>query len=193
MSLEILNQYWQNTYSKCPPVGYLLREYYPKAWFRIHTLSNSKRYSDNIKEELEILNRHNLILSDLLKPYGECFVITTKYSSTKLPSKKHYYSKELQTELRYLSSSPMYNPEDETPYFWHFFATELKWQKNSIDKLLRKIANDEIRNVLFIGVRQNIVYHPYDGGADIFIKNTSKRTSTIRRYSSWLSQNSLGL
>lgn len=194
MTPELFTKYWEETYPKCPPIGYLLRETYPDIWFRIHSLPLSKRYAETKEEEKEILKRHKLILSDLLGEEGECELITTEYSSTQLPTKIHNQLKILDKDKHYLFSIPKHELEvDDEPYYWHFFMTNVNWKEKPVDDLLKQVADEEIRDVLFVGVNQTCVYCPYDGGADIFMKDDSKRNLLRNKYSAWLSQHPLGL
>lgn len=194
MTPESFVKYWKETYSNCPPVGYLLREIYVAIWFRIHTLSFSKRYAETKEEEKEILKRHNSILSDLIGEEGNYVLVTTEYSSNPLPKKAHSHLNVLNEDKYYLFSLPKHELEmDDEPYYWHFFMTDRAWQEKSVDDLLKLVANEEVKDVLFVGVEQDCVYCPYDGGADIFIKSDSTRNFIKDKYSAWMSQHPLGL
>jgi hypothetical protein len=194
MTPESFIKYWKETYSECPPVGYLLRENYVDIWLRIHTLPLSKRYAETEEEKKEILKRHNLILSDLLSEGGNYILVTTEYSSNPSPTQIQGHLDILDEDKCYLFSLAKHELEmDDEPYYWHFFMMKRKWKEKSVDNLLKLVANEEVNDVLFIGVEQNCVYYPYDGGADIFIKSNSKRKSIKNKYSAWLSEHPLGL
>jgi hypothetical protein len=188
------DKYWNQNYTKCPPVNYYLRECYPDLWFRIHTLPSSKRYAETEVDKREILNRHNLILTDLLGENTEFILITTGYSSSSLPVQYYSQLNTLAKDSEFLFSIPKHEYElDDIPNFWHFFIEVRTWQENSTDILLNLVANEEINDILFVGVEQNCVYCPYDGGADVFIQDASKRELLETKYSSWRSEHHSGL
>lgn len=59
---------WNSRFPETDPIGFTLKWVYQKRWFRIHSLSASKRYAQ-IKEESNILlNRQNQIIDHLLDP-----------------------------------------------------------------------------------------------------------------------------
>lgn len=195
MTPESFTKYWKESYSKCPPIGYYLREVYSDIWFRIHTLPFSKRYAETKDEEKEIIRRHKLILSDLAGETDKYVLITTEGSSSPVPAKKHSKLRFVGKDRQYFYSIPMHEIDrTDEPYYWHFFMTEdVSWKDKSVDALLKQVAEDEVVDVLFVGVNQNCVYHPYDGGADIFMKDDSKRNLLKDKYSSWFSQHPSGL
>lgn len=194
MTSESFTKYWQKTYLDCPPIGYFLREAYPDIWFRIHTLPFSKRYADNKQEEKEILRRHNLLLSDLLSEGGKYILITTGYSPSLSPVHSYPQLDDLVKNREYLFSIPKHEFEMiDDPNYWHFFMTEGIWKNKSLDALLTLVANEEVSNILLVRVEQNCIYHPYDGGADIFIKDDLKRDLLKNKYSNWFSQHPSGL
>lgn len=194
MTQEEFVKHWKETYPNSPPVGYLLRETYPDIWFRIHSLPSSKRYAETENDYEEILKRHNLILSDLLGKGSNYILITTTYSSNKLPEHDQSQIDILAVNKQYLSSLAKHELEEsDEPYYWHFFMTEMNWEEKSIDNLLKLVADEELRDIQIVGVEQNCVYHPYDGGADIFMKDELKRNLVKSKYSSWLSTHPLGL
>ena len=55
-----------------------------------------------------------------------------------------------------------------------------------MDKLLRMVATEEVSDILLVGVQQACAYHPYDGGADVFIWDAEKRTATKNQFKYWL-------
>jgi hypothetical protein len=60
-------QYWQQTFTQSPPVGYILRSRYSERWMRLHTLPHSKRHPENEMEYQEVLRRHNALLDEILQ------------------------------------------------------------------------------------------------------------------------------
>jgi hypothetical protein len=62
-----------------------------------------------------------------------------------------------------------------------------------MNDLLTMIADDVIANVLFVGVKQGFLYHPYDGGADIILASQVERDRMRSKYAAWLSKHPEGL
>ena len=194
MTPESFNKYWKKTYSDSPPIGYYLRERYPNLWFRMHSLPLARRYAESKGEEKEILRRHNSILSDLLGEEGKYVLITTGYSTSPSPAQYYPQLDVLVKDSEYFFSFPKHEFEkDDNPNYWHFFMAERVWKGNSADELLSLVADETVSDILFVGVVQNCVYSPYDGGADIFVKNKSRRNFIKNKFSEWTSKHLLGL
>jgi hypothetical protein len=194
MTPQEFQQYWKEEYPKSLPIGYHLRNAYRNRWFRIHTLPESQRYPATEAEYEEILRRHNTMLSDLLGEGQRFVLITTGYSSTPGAVRPYPHLQALDSESRELFSIPKHELEGETdPYYWHFFMSERTWRKNHADGLLKLIAENEIANVIFVGVDQRRVYHPYDGGADVIVESESMRDQKMEKYYAWLPENDSGL
>jgi hypothetical protein len=185
---------WKERYSDCPPVGYVLRERFPEIWFRVHGLPAGKRYPESTDEVDEVLRRHNALLDDLLGEKGAYILIATDYSPEPEPLEIEFKLPGIDREMDYTFSISRNELEQEDePYYWHFFMAERSWERGSVNELINKIADDEIRNVLFVETDQNLAYHPYDGGADVFIWDLSRREHIKSKYSDWLSRHELGL
>ena len=184
-------KYWESEYPAGPPIGFLLREKYQERWFRIHSLPRSKRYPENDAEMSEVLRRHNAVLDALLRSHNDFVLLTTGYSDELTP----VMSKLLQTDstLRGSSSFAFTVTSDTGSPYWHFFVTPLNWQLGCLDSALAQVATDTIADILVIGIEQNCVYHPYDGGGDIFVRNDEARTELKRMFSAWQSPRADGM
>lgn len=193
MTSEEFKQYWQQQYSKSPPIGYLLRQAYEARWFRIHCLPESKRYPENQHEYQEILRRHNVVLTDILGANGEFVFITTSYSDTPKPKPPYSKYRSIIGHHEELMTIPMHEDDDEFLRYWHFYMSPRIWKSHSLDDLLKLVADDLIGNVLLVGIRQNCLYHPYDGGADIILESEFVRDLKKKKYSAWLPKNPQGL
>jgi hypothetical protein len=79
-----------------------------------------------------------------------------------------------------------------SPY-WHFFVAPLNWQSGCLDAVLARVATDAVADILVIGQEQKCVYHPYDGGGDIIVRNEEARTALEQIFSGWLSPTADGL
>ncbi len=196
LSAASLRHYWQQNYSDCPPVGYLLRQQFHDRWTRIHTLPGAKRYANSDSEEREILRRHNALLSSVVGDGGRYVLVTTGYSAGIDPVRSY---PELQLERIggpnewWLTVARHEIDEEEYPTFWHFFFAAGDWKAGSSDNLLRLVAEDTVANVLLVDIECHSIYHPYDGGADIFTSSDSFRDLLKRDYRDWLSDRPDGL
>lgn len=194
MTPEEFRQYWRDHYDGCPPIGYYLREAYPERWFRIHHLPNSKRYAESDNEYEEIFRRHNSLLTDVIGKQGTYILVTTGYSETPNPVRSYPQLALLAGDSTQLFSIPKHELEgDTTPYYWHFFMSNRIWSANSVDDLLRLIADGVVANILFVGVERDSIYHPYDGGADVLVSSESIRERTRQQYAAWLSNRADGM
>lgn len=188
---ENFRRYWTDEYPGSPPIGFELRARYSQRWLRIHSLPLSKRYPQNDAEKLEVLRRHNAVLDKLLRPRNGFILLSTGYSeesSTVLP---HLLQVDpvLGQESRYAFTV---KSDVGSPY-WHFFITNQEWQTGCLDGLLTRIATDAIADVLVIGQKQQFIYAPYDGGADIIVRDSQTQTEMRALFASWLSTTDGGL
>jgi len=184
---ELVN-YWESKYPGCPPIGYLLRQKFADHWFRIHTLPGSKRYAESDKEKIEILRRHNTMLTSLLGDGKKYVLITTGYSDSAEPVRPCQQMETTKGSGKHLFTIPMHDLEgDSDPNYWHFFFSEMTWKGQSMDELLNLVADDVVSNVLFLSVDRHRLYHPYDGGGDIFVNSESHRKRIKQRHGAWLS------
>jgi hypothetical protein len=188
---DTFREYWNTTYPKCLPLGYRLRDAYDSRWFRIHTLPNSKRYAESEEEYREILYRHNSVLTEVLGDGEPVILVATTYSETPTPGAVMPELAWQYPGLQPFLTEP--NDEDNCAGYWHGFMTALSWRSGMADTLLQQVADEVIDYVLFVSMAHEIVYHPYDGGADVILPSPSDRDTLRDRYTSWLSSHPLGL
>jgi len=188
---ENFHRYWTDEYPGSPPIGFELRSRYSERWFRIHSLPSSKRYPENDVEKLEVLRRHNAVLDRLLRPKDYFVLLSTGYSEESDPVLPDL----LQTDraLRQESRYAFTTESDVGPAYWHFFISNQKWQSGNLDGILTQIAIDAIEDVLVIGQKQQCIYAPYDGGADIILRDGQTKNEMRTRFASWLSTTESGM
>lgn len=185
-----LRTWWHATFGACPPVGYRLREAFPRRWVRFHSLPDGKRYAETDDEELEVLHRHNAVASALLGDDEPIVVLATGYSDTEVPVAPADPPAVLAAlELVHLDTRAVEDPG----LYWHFWAAPTRWRPGRFDDLLTRIARDEIQNVLLINPDRRCVYHPYDGGADVLAADMFMCDSLRRDFRPWLSKLPSGL
>jgi len=145
-----LLRYWEDSYPDCPPVGYLLRQRFAEFWYRIHTLPESKRYADSSPEMSEILRRHNILLTSLLGDGKRYVLITTGYSDSTEPVQSYQQLQSIPGSGEHWMTTPMHILDNYLHLnYWHFFFYEMTWTGQSMDELLKLVADDVISNVLF--------------------------------------------
>jgi len=139
----------------------------------------------------EVLHRHNAVLDTLLRPDGGFVLLTTGYSDSPAPVLPLL----LQTDstLNRSSTFAFTATSDAGSPYWHFFVAALNWQCGCLDTVLAQIATDKVADVLLIGQEQKCVYHPYDGGGDIIVRNDEAREALKQMFSAWMPRAADGL
>lgn len=193
MTNEKLSKHWNAGFPDCLPIAYELKNKFSKRWLRIHALPESKRYADNEKEYAEILRRHNFILSDLFDADHSFVLLSKGYGLNINVISEDKKLKVLGLQKNFWLSINVSDETDEENYFWNLFYDEIKWRENSFNNLLRLVADDEINEIMFFSIENNIIYHPYDGGADIILKDSILRDKYKEKYRDWLSNHPKGL
>jgi hypothetical protein len=194
MNVTEFNDYWNQHFPDCPLMSHILRKTHPDRWFRIHTLPSSKRYPQTLAEYTEVLRRHNTILTDLLPSDQSIILLATSYSmgdpNPSLPEVlRQLYPFEL---MRSILTAEIYEPSKLNCYS-HIWFYEHHWQVHSLDLILKKVADDVINNVLFVDPQEHLIYHPYDGGADLILPNSAMRDQLKSHYHEWLSSRPDGM
>ncbi|MGQ5652838.1 DUF3885 domain-containing protein [Streptomyces sp. EKR5.2] len=181
-----LTELWQQRWPDCLPVGYKLRDPYRDVWVRFHSLPESKRYAVDESEYAVVLERYNTVLDELFAG-TEVYVVTPFWATEpEVPL--------LEPDAGYWQSLLVEDdPEPEFRTYCHLFATQLPWQHGCIDKLLRDTADDKVAGVLVTDSLMQRIYHPYDGGADVFLTTPEERDRMRDRHTDWLSSHPSGL
>ncbi|MFD9613002.1 hypothetical protein ACFWWS_26965 [Streptomyces sp. NPDC059083] len=153
---------------------------------RFHSLPESKRYAEDESEYAVVLERYNTVLHELFAG-GDVYVVApvwTNESEVSPPqSDAGYWQTLLMTD----------DPDPEFRTYCHLFATRRPWRYGCLDELLRDVADDKVAGVLITDTQMRRVYHPYDGGADVFLATPGERDRTRDRHTDWLSSHPLGL
>ncbi|MGV9648903.1 DUF3885 domain-containing protein [Streptomyces sp. NPDC003554] len=181
-----LTELWQQRWPDCLPVGYKLRDPYRDVWVRFHSLPESKRYAVDESEYAVVLERYNTVLDELFAG-TEVYVVTPFWATEpEVPL--------LEPDAGYWQSLLVEDdPEPEFRTYCHLFAAQLPWQHGCIDKLLRDTAHDKVAGVLVTDSLMQRIYHPYDGGADVFLTTPEERDRMRDRHTDWLSSHPSGL
>jgi hypothetical protein len=194
MDANEFNNYWKSNYSATFPLGYEVVAENPEKRFRIHSLPLSKRYADTEAEYQIILDRQNELFDAVIGEGTDIILLFCTFTNDL--SNKNYvgirdYSDFKLTETLDLNKKC---PEEEYPkgFSMRIFIKSEKWKKGNRDKILKQIADDEIK-VLFICPSKKRIIAPYDGGIDVIMENETKRNEFKLRYKKWLSYREDGL
>lgn len=191
MLSEQINGFWAEEFGNALPVASALKWKFQERWFRIHTLPKSKRYPDSESEYEEILSRHNTVLEDLFDSEEKFILVSTSCSGDAEPIRSPKIE-EMGLQQSFWQSIQV---DEETPgeTHCHVFIDFVRWKVGLLDALFRLVADDEISEVMLISVEGNFVYHPYDGGADLILKDSVTRDRYKQKYVHWLSVRPEGL
>ncbi|SCE14049.1 hypothetical protein GA0115240_14063 [Streptomyces sp. DvalAA-14] len=177
---------WQQHWPNCPPVGYKLRDPYRNVWVRFHSLPESKRYADDESEYTVVLERYNTVLDELFA--GEDVYVITPVWATEAEVPR------FRQDAGYWQSLLVEDdPDPEFRTYCHLFAARQTWEYGCLDELLRDIADDKVAGVLVTDTQMGRIYHPYDGGADVFLAAPEERDQMRDRHADWLSRHPSGL
>jgi hypothetical protein len=193
MNRQEFNKYWNANYPEANPIGHELKGIYPKRWFRIHSLPKSKRYAETEAEYQIILDRQNQLISDLVGENSEIIIASGQYEME--------LTDEISTELsdygkfekcKTIELHKIYPEEYEEDFFYDVYFRPAIWTRDSQNKLLKNIADDEFR-AMFISIKENCILAPYDGGMDIIVESQEKRDELKVKYKDWLSTREDGM
>ncbi len=191
--IEELTKFWNSEFDNFAPEAHNLKHEYKSRWVRFHSLPESKRYPENEDEYLEVLRRHNIVLQELCGNGIKVFVVLPEYSEERVPS---------QPELELLKPFPSSEPwctlaqhEDGHDYefYWHLHVSEVKFTGSELNNLFRMVANDEVGNIMIICPSKGVVFHPYDGGADVVLASADQRDHLKEQCREWLSSHPEGI
>lgn len=188
-------KYWDLKYWKCEPVPHLLRTVYPERWVRFHSLPESKRYPENEDEYLTILDRHNTVLAELAMPDERLIFVSTGFSDSREAVREDELLNSLdrgaQPWLTMLDHD--FGEEANLQHYSHAFMSRWTWKAGVFDKILRRVADWEIATVMILSTKNDWVFHPYDGGADVILATTEQRDRLKSKFEMWLSYREDGM
>ncbi|PKV51550.1 hypothetical protein ATE84_3637 [Aquimarina sp. MAR_2010_214] len=193
MNREQFNKYWDSNYPESNPIGHELKSVYPNRWLRIHSLPESKRYAESEDEYQIILDRQNKLITELVGENTEIIITSGQYEIE--------LTNEISTELsdygefekcRTIELHKIYPEEYKEGFFYDVYFKPDIWTMNSQNKLLKNIADDELR-AMFICPKENCIVASYDGGMDIIIDSQEKRDRLKAKYSEWISEREDGM
>lgn len=186
MNIE-LDKFWQNTFEGFVPEAHNLKREFRSRWVRFHSLPESKRYPDNEEEYQEVLRRHNVVLQEVCGDKCRVLVVLPEYSETNTPTKPEPELASMFPATEPWCTLEQHDEDDDYELYWHLHVAEIGYSGNELDDLFRLVANDETGNIMVIDPLVSMVFHPYDGGADIVLASTKQRDDLKEKHSEWLS------
>lgn len=185
---------WKSFYPQALPIGYFLREVYANRWLRIHSLPGSKRYAQSEQEYQEILKRYHSVLDDMFIEQARCFVILSKCNkSVQEATDVVLENFAFRSAEEWASSQLPHEFTAEHLEDMGFYFAELSWERGVLDGLFLAVADDRIDYIVIFDWLSGQVFSPYDGGADIFLRNNEERDLFKTKFREYLSPRLDGL
>jgi hypothetical protein len=185
---EVLTNRWQALWPKAQSSSQL-REGYPDIWTRFYTLPEGKRYPSSEEELATVLDRNNDLLTQL-GPGNTILVTLSQWADTPEPTSESALGLNV-APWRVLA--PRSEGNLQSDQYQHLLFTVREWGKGSLDDILKAAANDDLKGVIIAPLDLKWLYHPYDGGVDVFVPNLEEREALKSEYSEWVSDRPDGL
>jgi hypothetical protein len=185
--MKELQNWWQSHYGSAIPIAHILRQQIRDRWFRIHSLPESKRYPETPDEYSILLTRQNKIATEILGSQTPCLLLVGRYTEH---SESDIHSQRLPQFEGANFTLFVSVPE---PDMISVFCTPIVWSPGQFDHIIKAVADDQDAHILFTSLETGETYHPYDGGADLFLTSSERRDELKQKYSHWLSQHPQGL
>jgi hypothetical protein len=186
--------YWQAHFPTCPPVSYLFKLRLSERWFRIHSLPESKRYPDNATEMAMLLARQNALLSDVIGVGQPCALILGDYGRGVMNADPDVvaFKPRVVWHLPKHDYDPVNSDDVAPPLTLTLSVAALRWQPGALDALLRRVAEEQRAHAFVMRLDGARLFAPYDGGADVVLRDSAERDAFKTRYCEWLSQTPSG-
>lgn len=189
MSLDIdkLSESWKEKWGDSSLLADRLKYEHGDKFLRFYSLPDGKRYADNDKEATKILFRQNILISDLTESHSNTLLLILPQSSN---------SKEVEPLDK--------NAQVGKPQFWktingdesetdpamktynHMYVSSFEWHEGAIDNILSQVSEDVIWGVIIAPLDFSFIYHPYDGGSDVFSTSQIKLDELRVKYPDWV-------
>jgi hypothetical protein len=140
-----------------------------------------------------VIDRHYTVLSEL-NPGSHLLIITAEWTDTPQTTPQRWPRRsEVAPTARHWRT--LIEKPDEEPDFRSYtqlYAKARPWQSDTLDILLRAVADDKINGVLLGPPDLGWLYHPYDGDADVILPTRAERDELKARHHTWLSDHPVG-
>lgn len=178
--------FWEREFDSFPPEAHNLKHEFKDRWVRFHALPESKRYPENEQEYLEVFRRQNAVLQELVGK-SNVLVVLPEYSESKEPTKPESELTAIFPTTEPWCSLKQHEEDDDYEIYWHLHVCEINFTGSELNSLFRLVANDEAGNIMIINLSKGVVFHPYDGGADIVLASKKQIDQLKEKYNEWLS------
>ena len=190
--LDALSALWERQWPT-PAGNVQLRSACQDRWVRFHSLPGSKRYPGDEAEYAIVLERHHTLLNELGPDDDELYVVTHEWNGDPEPVVRMSQLQEADPDARHWGS---HVHDDEIPddvLYEHQYISRRPRSREALDPLLRLVADDVIAGVGLAPPDLRWLYHPYDGGGDVFAPSGAVRDALKAAHPDWLSANPAGL
>lgn len=184
--IKDLAKFWEREFDNLPPEAHNLKHKFTDRWVRFHSLPDSKRSPENEQEYLEVIHRHNVVLHELVGN-SNLLVVLPEYSESKEPTKPESKLAAIFPTTEPWCSLKQHEKDDDYELYWHLHVSEVNFTGSELNSLFRLVANDEARNIMIISPSKSVLFHPYDGGADVVLASTKQRDHLKEKHKEWLS------
>lgn len=187
---------WARRWPGRQPIAHTLRG--SEEWIRFHSLPGSRRYARDEAEHAEILRRHRIVLGELVErgrePVRDLLVVTCSWSASPVPEPRSAPVAGTCPAARYWVSVTDEEPDIVDDCIWtHLYVDSVDLDDPRLDRLLRIVADDRAAGVLILPPDLGWLYHPYDGGADVYPATLDHRAELAAAHADWLSSSASGL
>ena len=184
---------WIHHHPGLRPIGYMLREDDVKTWIRFHSLPQSKRYAETDKERGILLNRQNVLATEVLGLAG-CWLIQTHWVT---PPGMVDVADELDpfrtTRERNLEFAFEFSIPEDDDQLWRVHAVKTDWVSGQFDDLLLAVADEKAGPTIWMSGENGSLFAPYDGGVDLFLHDVKAAKALAVKYADWLPTSESGL
>ena len=185
--VQALSALWRTRWGGSPVANELPARHADR-WVRFHSLPESKRYAETEEEYGVVLGRHRCVLAELGARQG-LYVIAGYFADARVgasPDPRVHPG-----AVPWLTIEPSERSYFEIPLT--LWVARASFDGHALDPLLRRVADDDLDNVIIAPPDLKWLYHPYDGGADVIAPTVQERDALRRRHADWLSAHPSGL
>jgi hypothetical protein len=192
---DALTRLWAARWPKTRPIGHELRGAYRDQWVRFHSLPGSQRYAENESEYEVLLNRHHLVLGELAEGSSGSRLLLITCSWSTEPGAVERATPLARLDPGAVLWQTLENDDNDpgSPLWVHVQVSLVEPGRETLDPILRVVADDRTRGLILADQQLGWLYHPYDGGADVLTLRSAERDVLAARHGDWLPSNRWGL
>ena len=168
-----ISKLWQSVAGDIAPLAHVLRADLNNRWVRFHSLPDSIRYADTNEQCNLILDRHNEILHSIWNAGDPIVILTTREGLQ--------FNEGIDSHWRALSGNAIIE------------FNEYRWEKGVLNAMILGAADEELWSCMVINVISSDIYHPYDGGLDLFLAKADRIPEMKQIFEKYLSHHPDGL